>query len=138
MKRGFTLIELLVVISIISMLSSIVFASLRSAQDKAKLARAKQDIQSIQIAMFVYQGDVGELPPQGDSCNTWYCGGSPATAAWTAVIDALRTNDGSPGWNGPYLTGRIDTDPWGSYYGYDDNDRGSGQWGDSILYTAGG
>ncbi len=37
-KKGFTLIELLVVISIMSALSSVVFASLSTARDKAKIA----------------------------------------------------------------------------------------------------
>lgn len=36
--RGFTLIELLVVISIISMLSSVVFGSVQSAREKARIA----------------------------------------------------------------------------------------------------
>ena len=40
-RKGFTLIELLVVISIISLLSSIVLASLSSARTKAKLAAAQ-------------------------------------------------------------------------------------------------
>ena len=41
-KRGFTLVELLVVIAIISLLSSIVLASLSSVREKARLAAAKQ------------------------------------------------------------------------------------------------
>ncbi|KKU81775.1 MAG: hypothetical protein UY07_C0009G0012 [Parcubacteria group bacterium GW2011_GWA1_47_8] len=40
-KRGLTLIELLVVISIISLLSSIVFAALNSAREKAKVAKVR-------------------------------------------------------------------------------------------------
>ncbi|MBI4121681.1 MAG: prepilin-type N-terminal cleavage/methylation domain-containing protein [Candidatus Ryanbacteria bacterium] len=44
MKRttGFTLIELMVVISIISLLSSVVFASLNAARDKARVAAGLQ------------------------------------------------------------------------------------------------
>lgn len=40
--QGFTLIELLVVISIISLLSSVVLASLSSARDKARVAAGRQ------------------------------------------------------------------------------------------------
>ena len=43
-KRGFTLIELLVVISIISLLSSVVFAGLNSARAKARNAKRTNDI----------------------------------------------------------------------------------------------
>jgi prepilin-type N-terminal cleavage/methylation domain-containing protein len=41
-KKGFTLIELLVVISIISLLSSIVLASLNAARTKARIAAGQQ------------------------------------------------------------------------------------------------
>lgn len=41
-KRAFTLIELLVVIAVISLLSSVVLASLNSARDKATIASGKQ------------------------------------------------------------------------------------------------
>lgn len=46
-KRGFTLIELLVVISIISLLTSIVLASLSSARDKARIGAAKRFSSSV-------------------------------------------------------------------------------------------
>ena len=44
-KKGFTLVELLVVISIISLLSSIVYASVSGAKDKARIA-AGQGLES--------------------------------------------------------------------------------------------
>lgn len=50
-RSGFTLIELLVVISIISLLSSIVLASLNTARGKGSLAAAKTFAQSLDNAI---------------------------------------------------------------------------------------
>ena len=47
-NKGFTLIELLVVISIISLLSSIVFTALNGAKIKAKDAALKQEVGEMQ------------------------------------------------------------------------------------------
>lgn len=124
-KSGFTLIELLVVVAIISLLSSVVLSSLNSARDKAKYARAKMDINQLRTAMLAYKIDFGELPPPGDNCSA--CS-DPPDGAWVLVIDALVNNG--------YFSGRIDRDPWGNFYGYDDNDCNSNP-GISRLHTAG-
>ena len=111
-NKGFTLIELLVVISIISLLASIVLASLNSARDKAKIARARADLNQIRLSMEFFLDSNGELPPMGDNCSA--CG-NPCNSTWTAVIDPLVS--------GGYLSARIDRDPWNNYYCYDDNYR---------------
>lgn len=53
-KKGFTLIELLVVVAIISLLSSVVMASLNSARVKARDVKRKADLQSLGNAIELY------------------------------------------------------------------------------------
>ena len=62
MKKGFTLIELLVVISIISLLSSIVFASLNNARDRGRDAALVSEMTQFSRAMALYR-----LNNNGDS-----------------------------------------------------------------------
>ncbi len=55
LKKGFTLIELLVVISIITLLASIVIASLTSARKKASVATFIQEVKQFQAGMELYR-----------------------------------------------------------------------------------
>lgn len=75
-KRGFTLIELLVVISIISLISSVVLASLNTARAKARDAEILSDIKTLATALELYYDDHGEYPAanndsSGACCKTY-------------------------------------------------------------------
>ncbi|GIW68452.1 MAG: hypothetical protein KatS3mg099_400 [Candidatus Parcubacteria bacterium] len=59
---AFTLIELLVVIAIIGLLSSIVFASVNSAREKARVARAAADLKEITKVLAIYYDDNNNYP----------------------------------------------------------------------------
>jgi type II secretion system protein G len=110
-KRSFTIIELLVAIAVFGLLVSIVLVSLKGVKEKAKIAKAQQEIGQIMRAMYLFKNQYGELPPIGNSCSA--CDNPCRKNDWLEVMDAL-VNEG--------LIGRIDKDPWGNYYCYDDND----------------
>lgn len=61
--RGFTLIELLVVISIIALLSAVIFAALDVARAKARDAQRKADLHDIQTAVELFKADNDGVPP---------------------------------------------------------------------------
>jgi prepilin-type N-terminal cleavage/methylation domain-containing protein len=130
-KLGFTLIELLVVIAIISILASVVLASLRTAREKSKVARAEADVYSLFIAAQNLLNDTGNFPygcptnamydPTGrldhsgsglvskpPVGNSFWPGYMPHPCTWTAQEIAL--------WNGPYVQGNVLEDPWGNGY----------------------
>jgi general secretion pathway protein G len=65
-QSGFTLIELLVVIAIISLLSSVVLASINSARESARDARRMQDIKTVIQSIRRYHIDNGNYPGGGD------------------------------------------------------------------------
>ncbi len=58
-RLGFTLIELLVVISIISLLSSVVLASLQQARQKALAIKTVSDLKQIELALRLWADDGG-------------------------------------------------------------------------------
>jgi prepilin-type N-terminal cleavage/methylation domain-containing protein len=86
--KGFTLIELLVVVAIISLLSTIVMASLNSARSKSRDAKRAEDIHQIQIAVEMYFSDNGHYP---NSNNTWASFDSP-TYSPSPIISPAATN----------------------------------------------
>ena len=79
-NKGFTLIELLVVVSIISLLASIVFASLASARSKAKDVSIKEEVGQFANLLALNYSDYGN-----------YCNLQTGWATANAVCSALFT-----------------------------------------------
>ena len=61
-KRGFTLIELLIVIAIIGILLAMILPNLAGARERARDARRKTDLNSIQQALRLYYNDNQKFP----------------------------------------------------------------------------
>lgn len=87
-EAGFTLVELLVVISIISVLASIIFATLKSVRVKVRDARRIEDLRRIRLAVD-YFFDQNNYYPQSD-CG-WDCVGYRVStgAGWNALAAEL-------------------------------------------------
>ncbi len=61
-QKGFTLIELLVVVAIISLLSSVVLASVRESRNKAELSSVITQVKQVQNALELYKNETGTYP----------------------------------------------------------------------------
>lgn len=112
---GLTLIELLVVISIISLLSGVVFASVNSVRAKARDARRMADITQLRNALALYHDDTnGSYPLMGTGApNCWNLTGG---SQWCVLIARSISPPNSPGWRPwsdfeqaikPYISGGI-------------------------------
>lgn len=97
-RDGFTLIELLVVVAIISLLSSVILASLTSARSKGRDAKRASDVHQLKIALAYYYDANGSYPSVTcDGCGT-------AISNLTAPLS-------------PYIK-QIPDDPLGSTYAW--------------------
>lgn len=76
-KSGFTLIELLVVIAIISLLSTVVLASLNSARARARDTKRAAEVVQIKNAILSYQFANGVFPTTSYvdplTNDNWFC-----------------------------------------------------------------
>ncbi|GEM_PF-2894054 len=90
-KRGFTLIELMVVIAIIVLLAGVMIPNYIKNMEKAKLAKAKADIEILIKAITLYRVDSEEFP--------------------SSLSDLTSGTH-------PYLARGIPPSPWGGPYTY--------------------
>lgn len=114
-RGGFTLIELLVVMVILGLLAALVGPTLFSKVGKGKTAAAKTQVQLFGQALDSFRLDTGRYPTTAEG------------------LDALMTNPGIDGWDGPYLKKGVPNDPWKRPYHYEC----PGTHGDYDLYTYG-
>ena len=118
-QRGFTLIEVLVVVVIIGILVAVVAPNFMGEPDKARVARAKQDIVAIVTALNMYRLDNFSYPSTDQGLQ--------------ALVTAPAGTPAAPNWRqGGYLP-RLPKDPWGNEYRY----LSPGQRGEIDVYSLG-
>jgi general secretion pathway protein G len=101
--RGFTLIEIMVVVIIIGLLAAVIVPQVISKVDEARVAKAKQDINSLETALTMYRLD-----------NSKY----PTSEQGLAALTTQPTDPSIKHWRpGGYIQ-RISKDPWGNDYQY--------------------
>jgi general secretion pathway protein G len=86
-QRGFTLIEIMVVVIIIGLLAAVIVPQFMGRVDDARVAKAKEDIQSIETALTMYKLDNFNYPtaeeglkalvqkPDDPNVQNWRAGG---------------------------------------------------------------
>ena len=90
---GFTLIELLVILSIISLLSSVIFANVNSARLRARDARRIAELSQLNRALTLYFNSSSgnyTYPPLPASCGSATWALSSQTACWTELAVTLN------------------------------------------------
>ena len=114
-RKGFTLIELLVVMVILAMLAALVGPKLFTKVGKGKQSAAKTQIELLGQALDSFRLDTGHYPSTSEGLN------------------ALVTDPGVQGWDGPYLKKALPNDPWKKPYQY----QSPGTHGDYDLFSYG-
>ena len=103
-EGGFTLIEIMVVVVILGILASVVVPKIMDNPDKARMVKAKNDVQAIKGALDLYKLDNFNYPStdQGLQALVQKPSGTPEARNWK---------------DGGYLDG-VPKDPWGNEYQY--------------------
>ena len=111
------MIEIMVVVVILGILASVVVPRIMDNPDKARIAKAKHDIQQLESALDIYRLD-----------NFRY----PTTEMG---LEALVTNPGpdAPNWKEGGYVKKLKKDPWGNDYLY----LSPGQNGEIDIYSLG-
>ncbi len=110
--QGVTLLELLVVLVVISIISTIAVGVYTKEIVRAKYAKARAEIRTLEIAIAQYEVDTGQLPPSGSGpglAPNNFVAGNPNEGSGYLQLALRSSLNGdlrdplSPLWNGPYV-----------------------------------
>jgi general secretion pathway protein G len=102
-QRGFTLVEMLLVLVILATLAAVVVPKFAGRSKQAKVTAAKSQISNLEIAIDLFEVDMGYYPKAGNDLRD--------------LIEEPNSSSVQD-WQGPYLKKGIPKDPWGNDYIY--------------------
>jgi general secretion pathway protein G len=105
-EGGFTLIELMVVVVIIGILAGLIVPRIMGSDDKAREAKTKMQIESLETALKLYKLDNGAYPTTEQGLK--------------ALVEAPAAGNLAKNWRlGGYLEkSKVPKDPWGNEFIY--------------------
>lgn len=103
-EEGWTFIETLIVIAIILLLSGTVAVVAIKQVGKAKIVRARSNIDSFMSGLQIYYGDCLTFPTEEQGLE--------------AMFEKPSIDPVPEDWDGPYINKRIEKDPWKNDYVY--------------------
>lgn len=116
-NRGFTLIEIMVVVVIIGILAAVVVPSIMDRPGQARVAKAKQDIRTLENSLNMYRLDNFRYPTTDQGLE--------------ALVNEPTSSPRPENWQ-QYMP-RVPTDPWGNEYHY----LHPGEHGEIDIYSLG-
>ncbi len=119
-QAAFTLVEMLGVILIVMTLIGILLPTVAKVRSKAKSARAQSEIETLSVALRMYESDLGKYPPNTSQVSNSlynYLGRQITSGTFNLIV-------------GPYMEFKADSlnssqvylDPWKSAYVYSSRD----------------
>jgi general secretion pathway protein G len=118
-QAGFTLIEIMVVVVIIGILASVVVPRIMDNPDKARVAKAKNDLRALESALDIYRLDNFVYPSTDQGLDS--------------LVNKPTASPEPPNWKqGGYIK-KLNKDPWGNEYLY----LSPGEHGDTDIYSLG-
>lgn len=121
-QQGFTLIELMITISVIAMISAVIFTTLATVRGKARDSKRKADMAQLQKALELYYNTNNAYPSTGGGPLN----GDPQTFRGLSASGQLNcspacTSSGANGWIpnlSPTFLAQLPTDPLANNTGW--------------------
>ena len=118
-QKGFTLIEIMVVVVILAILASVIAPRIMDNPDKARVSKAKHDINALESALDVYRLDNFVYPTTDQGLES--------------LVTQPNITPEPPNWKQGGYVKRLQKDPWGNEYMY----LNPGQNGEIDIYSLG-
>lgn len=103
-QSGFTLFEIMVVVVIIGILATLIIPKLTGRTDQARIAKAQNDIQTLETALDLYKLDNGFYPSTDQGLK--------------ALIEQPTSDPVPSNWRSGGYIKRLNNDPWNHQYQY--------------------